>query len=212
MSRLGSVKFYESTNERSPGRLPFLSRALTLILAACLIQPLVAVPAVAAEDSFGVSTYTRGAIRIASGQYLSYQFNSSDVTGGLTFNASETWSIAFHMNVTNSGNFSNFFTAVDELGFPVFALGGGTGATVLATYTCFANNTCSSTNKTRGTPAGPMGSTNGASYPYRWEINQDASQVCVNRSTSASFGRDDQVSQDCYSKITSNKKIKFGFF
>ena len=207
MSQLDSVKFFESKNEKSPGRLPFLSRALTLILAACLLQPLVTVPAVAAIDSFGVNTYTRGAIRIASGQYLSYQFNSSDVTNGLTFNASETWSIAFHMNVTNSGSFSNFFTAVDEQGFPVFALGGGTGATVLATYTCFANNTCSSTNKTRGTPAGPMGSTNGASYPYRWEINQDASQVCVNRSTSASFGRDDQVSQDCYSKITSNKKI-----
>ena len=206
MSRLDSVKFYESTNERSSGRLPLLSRALTLILAACLLQPLVAVPAVAV-DSFGVSTYTRGAIRVASGQYLSYQFNSSDVTNALTFNASETWSIAFHMNVTNSGSFSNFFTAVDEQGFPVFALGGGTGATVLATYTCFADNTCSSTNKTRGTPAGTMGSTNGASYPYRWEINQDASQVCVNRSTSASFGRDDQVSQDCYSKITSNKKI-----
>ena len=209
MSRVDSLKMHESKNDRSAGRLLFLSRALILVLAACLVQPLVAVPAVAA-DSFGANAYTRGAIRIASGQYLSFQFNSIDVTNGLTFNASATWSIAFHMNVTkNDGGFSNFFTAVDSDGLPVFALGGGTGATVLRTYTCsLVNNTCSSTDKKTGTPvAGTMSVYNSASYPYRWEINQDANQVCVNRSTSASFGRDDYVAQDCYSKISSNKKI-----
>lgn len=208
MSRVDSLKMHESKNDRSAGRLLFLSRALILVLAACLVQPLVAVPAVAA-DSFGANAYTRGAIRIASGQYLSFQFNSIDVTNGLTFNASATWSIAFHMNVTNnSGGFSNFFTAVDSDGLPVFALGGGTGATVLRTYTCsLVNNSCISTDKKTGTPAASMSVYNSASYPYRWEINQDASQVCVNRSTSASFGRDDYVAQDCYSKISSNKKI-----